>query len=52
MKLKLWINTGYSGCDYEDEIDVSDDYTEEQCEEEAKIFLFNHIEYGWEKTEG
>jgi hypothetical protein len=49
--LKLWIETGYAGCSFEDEIEVPDDYTDEQCEVEAKIFLFNHVEYGYELIE-
>ena len=46
--LKLWIDTGYCGANYEDEIEVPDDYTEEQCEEEARNYVNNHIEYGYE----
>lgn len=45
--LKLWIDTDYANCNYYEEIEVSDDCTEEQCEEECKTFLHNHIEYGW-----
>lgn len=45
--LKMWIETGYVGANYEEVIEVPDDYTEEQCEEECKLFLSNYIEYGW-----
>lgn len=45
--LKLWINTGYCGADYEEEFEVPDDYTEEQCEIEMEQYVSNHIEYGW-----
>ena len=46
--LKLWIETGYAGVGYEDEIEVPNDFTEEQCEKEAQIYLHNNIEYGYE----
>lgn len=49
--LKIWIETGYAGCGYEDEIEVEDDITEEECEIEAKTYLFNNIEYGYELKE-
>lgn len=48
MKLKMWIDTGFVGCKYEDELEVPDDITEDECEEEAKVFLHNNILYGWE----
>lgn len=47
-KLKLWIDTGFCGGKYEEEIEVDDKITEEECELEAKVFLNNHIEYGYE----
>nr|DAK00226.1 MAG TPA: hypothetical protein [Bacteriophage sp.] len=50
-KIKLWIETGYVGCDYEDEIEVEDDVTDEKLDEEARIFLFNNIEFGWSEEE-
>lgn len=48
-KIRLWVNTGYVGCDYEDEIEVEDSITDEQLDEEAKIHLFNNIDFGWEE---
>ena len=50
-RLRLWIETGYVGGSYEDVIEVPDDYTEEQCEQEAKAYLFNNIEFGYEVEE-
>lgn len=50
-KLKLWIDTGFCGGNYEDEIEVEDNITQEECETEARIFLNNHIEYGYELLE-
>jgi hypothetical protein len=50
-KLKLWINTGFCGGNYEDEIEVEDDITEEECEIEARTFLNNNIEWGYELEE-
>lgn len=45
--LKMWIDTDYADINYEETIEVPDDFTEEECEEECKIFLSNHVEYGW-----
>ena len=45
--LKVFVETGFSGCTYEDEIEVPDDFTYAECEEAAKTFLFDHISYNW-----
>lgn len=45
--LKLWIETGYCGANYEEEYEVPDDITEEICEEAAKNYLSNNIDFGW-----
>lgn len=50
-KIKLWIETGYASCDYDTIIEVDDDATEEEIDEEAYIFLFDKISYGWSELD-
>ena len=50
-KIKLWIETGFVNCDYEKIIKVDDDATEEEIEEEARLFLAEHISYGWDEVD-
>lgn len=46
-KIKLWVKTGFVGADYEEIIEVDDDATDEEIDEEARMFLFDNISYGW-----
>jgi len=46
-KVKLWIDTGYVGANYEEVIEVEDDCSEEELEEIAKDYLYNYIYFGW-----
>lgn len=46
-KISFWINTGFAGCDYEETMEFDDSITDEQLDEEAKIFLTNNIDFGW-----
>lgn len=41
-RIKLWVETGY-----EEIIEVDDDATDEEIDEEARMFLFDNISYGW-----
>ncbi len=50
-KIKLWIETGIVGGDFETIIEVDDDATEEEIEEEASLFLAEHISYGWDEID-
>lgn len=51
MRVTFWINTGYTGCDYEETMEFDDNTTDEKLEEEAKTFLTNNIDFGWYKVE-
>ena len=46
-KISFWINTGFAGCNYEETMEFDDSITDEQLDEEAKIFLTNNIDFGW-----
>ena len=46
-KIKVWLNTGFAGANYEDEFEVEDDATNEEIEEEARDLAFNRIDWGW-----
>ena len=53
MKIKFAMDCGYVGSDYEEEIEVNDDITEEELEELATefFFFFFHGSYGYEIIE-
>ena len=50
-KIKLWVEIGYVGADYEEIIDVDDDATDEEIWEEADMFLVENISYGWDEVD-
>lgn len=50
-KIKLWVETGCVGADYEEIIDVDDDATDKEVEEEVRMFLFDNISYGWDEVD-
>lgn len=50
-KLRVWVSTGYVGAGYEDEFEVEDSITEDECEETAREFMESYIEFGWEVTD-
>lgn len=45
--IKLWVDTGYYGADYEEVIEVEDDCAEEDLEEMARELMFENIKFGW-----
>ena len=53
MKIKLTMDCGYVGTDYEEEMEVNDDITEEELEELTKEFFWEnfHGSYGYEIIE-
>ena len=53
MKIKLTMDCGYVGSDYEEEIEVDDDTTEEELDELATEFFWEnfHGSYGYEIIE-
>ena len=50
-KIKLWIDTGYVGADYEDIIEVDDDITDDELRDYVEDFVCNYISSGWEEIE-
>lgn len=50
MKIKLAMDCGYIGTDYEEEMEVNDDITEEELEELAVDFFWGNFNgsYGYE----
>ena len=53
MKIKLTMDCGYVGTDYEEKMEVNDDITEEELEELAVEFFWEHFRgsYGYEIIE-
>lgn len=45
--IKLWVDTGYYGADYDEIIEVNDDCTDKELEEMARELMFENITYGW-----
>ena len=43
MKIRLVMDCGYVGTDYEEEMEVNDDITEEELEELAVEFFWEHF---------
>lgn len=48
MKVKVWINTGFAGARHEEILELPDDFTEQQINEEALEWTHQKIEYNWE----
>ena len=53
MKIKLTMDCGYVGTDYEEEMEVSDDITEKELEKLATEFFWENFNgsYGYEIIE-
>ena len=53
MKIRLAMDCGYVGTDYEEEVEVDDDTTEEELEEMAVEFFWENFNgsYGYEIIE-
>lgn len=50
-RIKLWVETGYVGANYEEIIKVDDYATDEEIWEEADMFLAENISYGWDEVD-
>lgn len=50
MKIRVWAHTDIAGSMTEDVIEVEDDLTEEQIDEEARDYIFNFVEWGWDEV--
>ena len=46
-KVKVCIETGYAGCNHEDEFEVEDDVTENEIDEIAWELACNYITVNW-----
>ena len=53
MKIKFTMDCGYIGSDYEEEVEVNNDITEEELEELATEFFWENFygSYGYEIIE-
>lgn len=45
--IQVYVDTGMQGSRVTDTLEVEDDATEEQIEEDAKEVMFNLINWGW-----
>jgi hypothetical protein len=50
-KYRVWLNTGFAGVNNEDVIEIEDDATPEEIEEQCKDLAFNDIDWGYEEIE-
>ena len=51
MKVKLYVCTGFAGCEHIDYVDMPDDTTEDDLNEMARELMMDNIEYGFEIIE-
>jgi hypothetical protein len=51
MKVKFHLTIGFAGADHEDEVELPDEFTDEQIEEELRDWAHNYIEYSFEKIQ-
>lgn len=49
MKLRVCVSMGLQGCEIEDEIEVSDDATEGEIEDEVSEWAHQHVEWWYER---
>lgn len=47
MKVKVTIDTGYVGTDYEDIIEVADNATDDDIDRVAMNYLWDHVSLSW-----
>lgn len=50
MKITVWVSMSLVGCERHDEIEVEDDATEEEIEEAGREWMWEQIEWGYERT--
>lgn len=46
-KIKFYLGTGFSGCDYEETFEFSDDCTDEEIQEEYNDWANNCLDQSW-----
>ena len=44
------METGFAGCIIEEEIEVEDDATDAQVEEQAREAIFDRVDWGWHEV--
>jgi hypothetical protein len=47
-KLRVYIETGYAGCNSIDEMKIDESWTKEDIEEAARDIFFNQCNYSYE----
>lgn len=50
MKIKVWAKTDVVGSKTEDIIELPEYLTEDEINEEAHDYIFNFVEWGWERV--
>lgn len=50
MKVKWFIDTGFSGAEHSGEWEVADDATDEDLNEALEVEIHNRIDAGWSKS--
>lgn len=51
MIIKWILSIGYANADREGEFEIEDDATEEEIEEVAKDYVYECLDWNWEKSE-
>lgn len=45
-RIKAYLETGFAGCEIEEEFEVEDNATEKEIEEQAREAIFDRINWG------
>ena len=48
-KYRVWLETGYAGMRNEDVIEIEDNATPEEIDEQCRDFAFNDVDWGYEE---
>lgn len=49
MVIDVYLTIGYPGADHKDELEVEDDATDDQIDQEVSEWAHNYIEFGWSR---
>ena len=49
-KYRVWLNTGFAGANNEDVIEIDDDATPEEIDEQCRDYAFNDIDWDMKKS--
>lgn len=50
MKIRVYVSTNYVGSECSDELEVDDDCTDDDLDDIARDWMFEQIEWGWDKV--